>query len=137
VAVTASNSSSNSYAGSAAASYVVSSSPLSVGITTNQSSYLPGQTVGINVTLLYGTVPDAGAGVAVTITSPRGGTTTLSGTTASNGTAQLSYKLSSRALAGTYQVQYGAAAVTKSSGGRTTAAATSAVVVPSTSFTVQ
>jgi uncharacterized protein YfaS (alpha-2-macroglobulin family) len=74
---------------------------------TDQSSYLPGQTVAIRVSLLYGTSPDVGASVTVNVMSPSGKITTLSGTTDSNGLVSLNYKLSRRAPAGTYQAQYG------------------------------
>jgi hypothetical protein len=80
------------------------SAPLTMGVTTNQSSYLPGQAVALTVTALSGTSPAAGVGVSATITNPTGSSTTLRGTTGSNGTASLSYNLSKRASAGTYQV---------------------------------
>ena len=108
VGVSATNASNSSYSGSAAATYVINSAPLSVSMTTNQSNYVPGQTVIVTVTMLYGTSPDAGASVTVTVTPPSGRTTTLRGTTGSNGVASLSYTLSKHAPAGTYQVQYGA-----------------------------
>ena len=129
VNVSAANASSTSYSGSAAATYIINSAPLTVSLTTNQASYLPGQTVAISVSLLYGTSPDAGASVTVTVTSPKGRATTLTGTTGSNGVALLYYKLSKSAPAGTYPVQYGT-----SSGGTLAAATTSSA---STSFTVQ
>jgi len=126
VGVTAINASQGSYSGSASAAYVINSAPLNVSLTTGQSSYLPGQTVGVLVTMLYGTVPDAGASVTVTVTSPSGRATKLNGTTGSNGVAALSYKLGRNAPAGTYQVQYG-----------TTVAGAASVMGASTSFTVQ
>jgi len=126
IGVSAINASAGSYSGSAAATYVISTAPLSVSLTTNQSSYLPGQTVGVIITMLYGTSPDAGASVTVTVTTPNGKKTTLSGTTGSNGVALLSYKLSKGAPAGTYQAQYG-----------TTTVGASATIGASTSFTVQ
>jgi len=126
VGVNATNASASSYSGSAAATYVINSSPLSISLTTNQSSYLPGQTVGIYVTMLYGTSPDAGASVTVTVTSPNGKKTTLTGATGSNGVALLNYNLSKHATAGTYQAQLG----TTVTGAASTAGA-------STSFTVQ
>jgi hypothetical protein len=130
--VSAINASAGSYAGSATATYVVNTAPLSVSLTTNQPSYLPGQTVAIIVTALYGTAPDANASTTVTVTSPSGKTTTLSGTTGSNGVALLNYKLSRRATAGTYQVQLGSTATRTAS----TAAAT-ATAAASATFTVQ
>jgi hypothetical protein len=126
VGVTAINASAGSYNGSAAAAYVINSAPLNVSLTTNQPSYLPGQTVGVIVTMLYGATADAGASVSVTVTSPNGRKTTLSGTTAVNGVALLNYKLSKRATPGTYQAQYG-----------TTATGAASTMGASTSFTVQ
>jgi uncharacterized protein YfaS (alpha-2-macroglobulin family) len=106
--VTATNASATSYTGSAAATYVISTpGALSVSMWTDQSTYLPGQTVAIRVSLLSGTSPDVGASVTVAVTSPSGRTTTLSGTTGSNGLVSLNYKLSRHAPAGTYQAQYG------------------------------
>lgn len=126
------NASASSYNGSATATYVISTpAPLSISLTTNQSSYLPGQTVAISVSLLYGTLPDAGASVTVTITAPNGKGATLSGTTGGNGVASLSYRLSNHAPTGTYQVQFGASVKGTAS---TTANST---VGASTSFTVQ
>jgi hypothetical protein len=130
VNVSATNASASSYGGTAGATYVINTAPLSVSLTTNQASYLPGQTVGISVSMLYGTLPDAGASVSVTVKNPNGKSTTLTGTTGSNGVALLNYSLSKHAPAGTYQVQYG------TSGASTTAAAASTVGV-SASFTVQ
>ena len=136
VGVSATNSSASSHSGSAAANYVINSAPLSIGLTTNQSNYLPGQTVGIIVTMLYGTVPNTGASVAVTITAPGGKTTTLSGTTGSSGIASVNYKLPNSAAAGTYQVQaqLGGTGGGHTRGGVTTASATLGAVA---SFTVQ
>jgi M6 family metalloprotease-like protein len=138
VAVSATNSSAASYSASAVATYVTNTAPLSIGLTTNQSSYLPGQTVAITATVLYGTTPDAGASVTATITAPNGKTTSLSGTTGSNGVALLNYKLSNSAAAGTYPVQ-AQAGTTRSGGGRTKGGASTAstTVGASTIFTVQ
>jgi M6 family metalloprotease-like protein len=126
VGVTAMNGSAGSYNGSAAATYVINTVPPSVSLATNQSSYLPGQTVGIYVTMLYGTSPDSGASVSVAVTSPKGRTTTLTGTTGSNGVATLSYKLGRNAPTGTYQAQYS-----------TTVTGAASIAGASTSFTVQ
>jgi hypothetical protein len=140
VAVSAMNSSTSSYSGSAAATYVISTAPLSISLATNQSSYLPGQTVAMSVTLSFGTTSDAGAGVTATVTAPNGRATTLSGTTGSNGVALLNYKLSNSAAAGTYAVR-AQAGTTRSGGGRTkggAATVSSTVAVgASASFTVQ
>lgn len=80
------------------------SSPLTTSVTTSQSSYLPGQTVDMTVTVLSGTSPAAGVSVTATVKNPNGNSATLRGTTGSAGTALLSYGLSKRAATGTYQV---------------------------------
>lgn len=94
-----------------------SSTPSSIGLTTNQAMYLPGQTVGLTVTASSGTAPASGVGVKVTITSSNGKSTTLNGTTGTNGIALLSYKLSNRAAAGTYNANANA---TSTAGASTT-----------------
>jgi hypothetical protein len=101
------------------------SGPLTTSVTTNQSNYLAGQTVGITVTALSGTSPAAGVSVTATVANPNGNSTTLKGTTGSNGTALLSYSLSKRAPAGTYQV------------GSSVTSTTAGTAGSNTSFTVQ
>jgi hypothetical protein len=127
VGVSATNASVNSYNGSATATYVVSTSPQSISVSANPSTVAAGQAVTLSVALLSGTSPNAGAGVAVSVTPPSGRKQTMNGTTDSNGTATFTYKLSRHAAAGTYQVQANIASMTK---GATTVGA-------STSFTVQ
>jgi M6 family metalloprotease-like protein len=138
IGVSATDNLASSYSGSASAAYVINAAPLSISLATNQSSYLPGQTVAITVTMLYGTTPDAGASVTATVTAPNGRSTSLSGTTGSNGVALLNDKLSNSAAAGTYQVQ-AQAGTTRSGGGRTKGGASTASATQgaSTSFTVQ
>jgi len=127
VGLSAVNASAASHSGSAAATYVISTpAALSVSLWTDQSSYLPGQTVAIRVSLLYGTSPDVGASVTVNVMSPNGKATTLSGTTGSNGLVSLNYKLSRHAAPGTYQAQLG-----------TTVTGAAPIAGASTSFTVQ
>jgi M6 family metalloprotease-like protein len=126
-AVSATNAAASSYSGQAAATYVISApGALSISMWTDQSTYLPGQTVAIRVSMLSGTSPDVGASVTVNVSSPSGRSTTLNGTTGSNGVASLSYKLSRHAPAGTYQAQYGA-----------TVTGAASITGASTSFTVQ
>jgi hypothetical protein len=126
IGVSAINASEGSYSASAAATYLINTAPLSISLTTDQSSYVPGQTVTVAVTMLYGTLPDAGASVTLTVTAPSGKATTLKGTTGSNGVALLNYRLSNHAAAGTYQVQSG-----------TTITGASSIAGAGTSFTVQ
>ena len=134
VAASATNAAASSDSGSATGSYIISTpGPQSISVTTNQSSYLPGQTVNISVSVLSGAAPVSGASVTATVTPPSGKLTTLTGTTGSNGVAILKYRLSKRASAGTYQVGANAA------GGSAAASATaaSAVAGATTLFTVQ
>jgi hypothetical protein len=68
-------------------------------------------------------LPVSGASVTVTVKSPSGATTTLSGTTAADGTATLKFSLKPKDPTGTYQVQ----AVASKSG--VTGTATTSVLV--------
>jgi len=129
VGVSATNASAATSTASTAATYVISTpTPLSINIATNQSSYLPGQTVVASVTVLSGTSPDAGTSVTVQVVSPNGKTTTLSGTTGSNGVASVSYKLSKRAVVGTYGANANMAILGTAGGSATTGARTTFVV---------
>ena len=106
VGMSAANAVTPAYSGSLSATYVISTPvPVTLTVATNQSSYMPGQTVAITASLLSGTSPDVGASVAVTVIAPGGKLTSLTGTTGGNGTVSLSYRLSKRAAAGSYQVQ--------------------------------
>jgi hypothetical protein len=105
------------------------SGPLITSVATNQSNYLPGQTVAVTVTVLSGTSPAAGVSVSATVKNPIGKSTTLSGKTGSAGTALLSYKLSRSAPAGSYQVGASANSLAGS--------LTSAPANANASFTVQ
>lgn len=109
VAMTATDASATSYYGAASTTYVASaaSSSSSTSISTNSSSYLPGQSVGITVTMSSGGKPQAGAPVSVSVIAPNGSTNNLSGTTGSSGTVTLVYKLKKQAPAGIYQAQVG------------------------------
>jgi hypothetical protein len=80
------------------------SGPLTLSVSTNQSTYLLGQQVATTVTVFNGTLPDAGASVTVSVTPPSGTATMLTGKTGSNGVAVLNYKLSRRAALGTYSL---------------------------------
>lgn len=131
--VSATNASASSYKGSSAATYVISTGSLTTSLTTNQSSYLPGQTVTLQVTMLFGTMPDVGASVNVAVTPPSGKATTLSGTTNSNGVALLNYNLSNRASVGTYQAQV----ATTSNRKKSTVSGASSTAAASTTFSVQ
>jgi len=126
IGVGATNASTTYYNSSASATYVISTpAPLSASVSTNQSSYNPGQVVYVSVTLLSGSSPDAGASVNVNITKSSGTVVSLSGTTGSNGVAVLNYRLKKWDPAGTYSVNASAAAT-----------GSSAAVAASTTFAV-
>jgi hypothetical protein len=117
IGVSATNASATSYTASGAATYVVSTptpTTVTVGVSTNQSSYLPGQTVGITVSVLANGSADAGANVTASIIGANGKATTLTGTTGANGAVSLSYKLAKRASAGTYQANAAASGTSAS-----------------------
>ena len=104
VGISATNASSPSYTSSLTATYVISTPvPASVSIATNQPSYSGGQTVAISVSVTSGGNPVSGAAVSVVVNKPTGGTSTLSGTTGSNGVAVVNYRLNRKAAKGTYQ----------------------------------
>ena len=114
---------SGSYSASASATYVISTPPsITMSVSTDKSSYSSNQTALITVTVLSGSAPDAGVSVSGSITPPRGGAVTFTGTTGSNGTATFSYQIRKKATTGTYQVQVGTTAVgaSKSTGASTT-----------------
>lgn len=118
---------SGSYSGSASATYVISTPPtITMSVSTDKTSYSANQTVIITVTVLSGSSPDAGAIVTGTITPPKGGPVSFTGTTSSNGSVAFSYLLRKRATTGTYQVQ-----------ASTTATGASSSKGASTTFTVQ
>jgi len=105
IGVNATNASATSYASSVSGTYVISTptaTTLKVSIATNQSSYLPGQTVIVNATVLSGSSPSVGTTVSFAVSSPSGKMATLSGSTGSNGVASVTYKLNKKAAAGTY-----------------------------------
>jgi M6 family metalloprotease-like protein len=129
VAVSATNASASSYSGSAAATYVINTAPLSIGVSANPSATLPGQTVMVTVSATSGTSPAAGVSVSATITAPNGRSQTVTGTTGSNGIASFAYNLSKHAAAGTYPVQANL--------GSSTTKNAAATVGASTTFTVQ
>jgi NPCBM-associated, NEW3 domain of alpha-galactosidase len=104
--VTATNATTPAYNGSASATYVISTAPVTtVTVATNSPSYSGGQNVTIAVTVTSGGSPVSGAAVSVTVTNPNGATSPLSGTTGTNGVATMNYHLQRKAAKGTYQVQ--------------------------------
>jgi hypothetical protein len=75
---------------------------LSVTVSPNHSSYNPGSTAYITVTVTSGTSNISGASVTLTITAPNGSTSQVSGTTNSNGQVVFSVHILKHAQAGTY-----------------------------------
>ena len=126
VGVSAANTAAMSYAASASATYAVASSaPLTVSVTTNQSTYAPGQMVSISVSVLSGTSAAAGVSLGVTVSAPNGRATSMTGTTGSNGIALFNYKLKRNAAAGTYPVR----ANTNATGNSSTLGSTTSFLV--------
>jgi hypothetical protein len=104
VAATVSNSSNPSYTASASASETIyAPAQVTVAVRTNQSSYTAGQKVSISVTVMNGSVPAAGASVSVKITKSNSNVVTVSGTTASNGVAVVSYQVKKNDPKGAWQ----------------------------------
>ena len=123
ISATATNAAAASYNASASATYVLSppATAPTLTVTTSQSSYMPGQIVGMTVTVLSGTTACAGASVTVNVMQPNGKTAaTLTGKTGTNGVAALSYKLSKSAQAGAWQGKGNATVNGKSGSGGTT-----------------
>jgi hypothetical protein len=122
--VGATNASATSYTGSAPATYVISTPvPMSMSVATNQSSYLPGQTV--NVTATSSGAPLAGGSVTITVTKPNGAAVSLNATISTNGSATGNYRIKRQDPLGTYKVSAVASA------------SNAAAAQASTTFTVQ
>jgi hypothetical protein len=109
--------------GSTTASVTVVST-LTVAATVSVSSGKGSKSLSIRSVVQAGAMPVAGASVSSTVRLPSGGTATLSGTTAADGTATLKYSLKPKDPAGSYQVQ-----VVASKGG-VTGSTTTTVTVP-------
>ena len=88
-----------------------SSGPANLSVTTNQSSYTPGQTVAISATVKTSSgLPVAKAGVSFLVKKSNGVVVTGSATTGSNGVATYKLRLRQQDPPGSYEVD---AAVTK------------------------
>ena len=99
-----SNTSATSYAVSAStAETIYTPAPMSVSITTNQSSYNPGQKISTSVRVMSGTLAVSGASVTVNITKADGSVVKLNATTGSNGVATVSYQSKKNDPAGMWQ----------------------------------
>lgn len=105
ITATATDSTATNYSGSASATETVYQPvPTAVSVTTNAASYTANQTVYVNVSVLSGTLPLAGAGVNVLITKTDGSKVALSGTTTSNGIATVKYRVNKKDPKGVWQV---------------------------------
>jgi hypothetical protein len=109
--------------GSTTASVTVAST-LTVAASVSVSSGKGSKSLSIRSVVQAGAMPVAAASVSSTVRLPSGGTTTLSGTTAADGTVTLKYSLKPKDPAGLYQVQ-----VVASKGG-VTGSTTTTVTVP-------
>jgi hypothetical protein len=73
-----------------------------ITVSTNQASYSLSQTVSTRATVLNAGTPVVGASVSFTLTKPNGGTVTINGITATDGTATAKYRLNKKDPTGTY-----------------------------------
>lgn len=90
---------------SASLSLVVTSVPtgiLSVAVSTDKSSYTQNSFALITVTVSANSTPVSGASVTLTIKDPNNGTAQGSGTTDSSGHVTFKYRITPKALTGTY-----------------------------------
>jgi uncharacterized membrane protein len=107
VGVSAANSVSSSYAGSAS---VVCSilSGLNVTVVADQTSYTSNQSATVRANVTSGGAAVSGATVAFTITKPDGTKATSTTTSASTGSATFKYRFGKKDPSGTYQVSVAA-----------------------------
>lgn len=103
VVITAANTTSPTYAASAAGIVAVYSS-LGVGLVTDQPIYTRGQTASVNANITAIGTPMAGAAANFTITKPNGRRVSAKVTSGANGTAIYKYKSAGSDPIGTYTV---------------------------------
>jgi hypothetical protein len=102
VSATATNSSTG-YAGSASANETIyTAPPVTVTVTTNQSTYTSGSKIVSTATVLSGALPVTGVSVTMNITKADGSIVRLNGTTNSNGAATVTYQIKKQDPAGTW-----------------------------------
>lgn len=97
-----------------------SGASLTVGVSTDKSSYTQGSWAYITVTVTSSGTAVAGASVTVTVTNPNGGVASGSGTTNSAGQVTFKYRISPNAPVGTYTVDASASASGYTSGSGST-----------------
>jgi hypothetical protein len=89
------------HAGNASAMYVLVSS-LTVGTSTDKSSYAPGNAVKISTSVSGNGAPVSGASVSVAVTRPDGSIAKLSATTGASGVAAMTLRTKKQDPTGTY-----------------------------------
>jgi M6 family metalloprotease-like protein len=104
IGVSAANATAPTYTSSVNATFVVQTVTTAVSVATNSSTYTGNQIAAISVAVNANGSPASGVSVAVTVTNPNGGTTSLSGTTGTNGVANFNYRLRKQSPKGMYQV---------------------------------
>jgi hypothetical protein len=103
IPVTANNAAEPTYAGSTSATIVVASS-LTVGVSTDKSSYTRNQQVTVTASVSFQGSPVSGAAVTFAITKSNGTVVTGSATTGTNGSAVYKLRLKKQDPVGTYTV---------------------------------
>lgn len=106
IGVTAGNSANASYAASGSVSYLIAvAAPLTVTVSTNNSSYTRGQTVYMTAVVMDNGLPVNRAKVTFRVTKPNGTVITKSITTKTSGAAVYKLRLASQDPLGTYQIR--------------------------------
>jgi hypothetical protein len=103
ISASGTNSSAKGYAGSATATYVVTS-PLNMTLTMDAANYKSNQSVNMTATVTSAGAPVSGASVKFLITQPDSTMYQYFATTGSNGVATLKFRLSRKSPVGTYSV---------------------------------
>jgi hypothetical protein len=103
--VSATNNAGSAYSCSASATYSIAPTvaSLTVGISTDRSSYTINQTVATRGIVLLDSAPVQGATVSFAVTKSNGSIVTLKGTTGADGSATVKYRVSKQDPRGTYQ----------------------------------
>jgi hypothetical protein len=121
--MSATNSAATTYSGSASAVFSVAAPqlllPVTVTVTTDKSSYSLNSTATTRGVVLRGTTPVSGASVTFTITKSNGSRVHITGTTGTDGSVTVKYRLNKKDPKGTYQDE-AATSVNGSSGSATT-----------------
>jgi len=121
VGMSANNSAAVIYSGSASAVFSVAPPPasLTVTVSTDKSTYSPNQTVTTRGVVYAGGAPVTGANVSFTITKANNSQVVMTGTTGTDGSAIVKYRVNKKDPKGTYQDK-ASASMSGSSGSATT-----------------